>query len=712
VRRTILVLFTVLLLAGAYARTYRMGLIPEDLSKTAPANRVTSVPAVPGAPSFRDMPRIDLSDEVPPVGDQADQGSCVAWSMCYYHRSQLEYRERRWDLSDPHHQFSPAFSYNQVNGGVDLGSEFSSNAWLACEQGSASMADCPYDPYDFTSWPSESAYSHAIPYRAGTWGWMSVRDTIELGYLKQLLCNGSTVVLGITCWENILNIHLFNNTYCVADRYGRELSGHGVAVVGYDDTLPTHDGLGAFRIVNSWGTGWGAAGYFWMSYQAVMDASLSMRYACFLTDMVGYAPQLLARVRVEHPTREQVELKVSVGPSSAPLWNHTFRNWRFAIVDRPFPANNMVFDITEAAPYIASMQTDSVRITCRDFGRDSLAGTVQHFSSQYLPWGNVHSSAETPVRIPRYDTAAAAGARIRRVEMDAGPVRVLSPSGVLGQESTYTPQVEVRNFGLNPVSFPVRLSIGAEYADSSVVSNLAPGDAAVVAFRPWTAPLRGFCPVRCTTGLAGDQFPENDVHVETAQVYFRDLAVLEITSPPDTVDSGRALSPQVRVRNNGTQPESFSARFLIPDEGYEWYPHVWMLPPSRETTATLGPWTPRLAGSHALCCTLRVADMDTTNNTIAGSVFVRGSVGIAEGAEARVAAMPRATFLRGVLLLPASGEGRMASSELLDISGRKVLDLRPGPNDVRALAPGVYFVCQPSAVGREPSAVIKVVVTR
>jgi DNA-binding beta-propeller fold protein YncE len=51
---------------------------------------------------------------------------------------------------------------------------------------------------------------------------------------------------------------------------------------------------------------------------------------------------------------------------------------------------------------------------------------------------------------------------------------------------------------------------------------------------------------------------------------------------------------------------------------------------------------------------------------------------------------------------------------LLDISGRKVLDLNPGPNDVRALAPGVYFVRECSAVGGERSAasVRKVVLTR
>jgi hypothetical protein len=33
-----------------------------------------------------------------------------------------------------------------------------------------------------------------------------------------------------------------------------------------------------------------------------------------------------------------------------------------------------------------------------------------------------------------------------------------------------------------------------------------------------------------------------------------------------------------------------------------------------------------------------------------------------------------------------------ARGALLDIAGRKVLDLHPGPNDVSRLAPGVYFL--------------------
>ena len=51
------------------------------------------------------------------------------------------------------------------------------------------------------------------------------------------------------------------------------------------------------------------------------------------------------------------------------------------------------------------------------------------------------------------------------------------------------------------------------------------------------------------------------------------------------------------------------------------------------------------------------------------------------------------TVVRGVLwLAQATGDKRQVTSRLLDISGRKALDLKPGLNDVSRLAPGVYFL--------------------
>jgi hypothetical protein len=71
-----------------------------------------------------------------------------------------------------------------------------------------------------------------------------------------------------------------------------------------------------------------------------------------------------------------------------------------------------------------------------------------------------------------------------------------------------------------------------------------------------------------------------------------------------------------------------------------------------------------------------------------------------------------ATVVRGLLVLPEARSLKPQAASLLDVSGRKVLDLKPGPNDVSKLAPGVYFVrSEPSAASREPSAIRKVVVT-
>jgi hypothetical protein len=77
------------------------------------------------------------------------------------------------------------------------------------------------------------------------------------------------------------------------------------------------------------------------------------------------------------------------------------------------------------------------------------------------------------------------------------------------------------------------------------------------------------------------------------------------------------------------------------------------------------------------------------------------------------------TVVCRVLWLGAmDGRGNLGySADLLDTSGRKVLALRGGPNDVRRLAPGVYFVREYAAssrrpAGRDVSSVTRIIVTR
>jgi hypothetical protein len=69
---------------------------------------------------------------------------------------------------------------------------------------------------------------------------------------------------------------------------------------------------------------------------------------------------------------------------------------------------------------------------------------------------------------------------------------------------------------------------------------------------------------------------------------------------------------------------------------------------------------------------------------------------------------PNATIVRGVLDLGAYSKQHSAyRAELLDISGRKAMSLKPGANDVSRVAPGVYFV---EAAAGQPAA--RVVIQR
>lgn len=68
------------------------------------------------------------------------------------------------------------------------------------------------------------------------------------------------------------------------------------------------------------------------------------------------------------------------------------------------------------------------------------------------------------------------------------------------------------------------------------------------------------------------------------------------------------------------------------------------------------------------------------------------------------------TVVRGVLRTEDRGPQTEDRAELLDIGGRKVADLVPGPNDVRHLSPGVYFVRQASSVMGDASSATRIVI--
>jgi hypothetical protein len=682
-RRLIPVLCCCVLIGAASARAelHRLGFIFEDLDKVAPEHEAKSIPVAPGAKSFSLVPSVDLTDEMPPVGNQGGQGSCGSWSIAYYHRTQLEYHERHWDLTDPNHQFSPAFCYNQVNGGGDNGSGFNTNMPLICESGVASLADCPYNDADPVSWPSESAYARAIPFRTKSWAWFHTYEMDDLDMIKQLLANGSTSSLSIGVWGNFDNIAAHDYMYCASDREGSNRGGHLVTFVGYDDTLTTHDGTGAFRMVNSWGKNWGQQGYFWMSYEAVLDSFLSGRSVGFLTDTVGYEPKLVARVRIDHPVRDRVGLRYSVGKRWSAYWLKDFRMWRRPRNDQPFPANNIVFDLTDGVDSIESGGTDSVYFWTWDTRSDDKTGSVLGSSVQYLDWGTMFASDSTPLAIPDDGGDVVAGHRIWDTDQDVAATDIFGPPGIVEPESAYVPSVEVRSNGKTAATFPVFLTISTGYADTVQVTGLAPAQAETLQFSAWVVPERCTATVRCSTALVGDEYGGNDVQTALVWARFHDVALMEITAPADTVDSGGFVNPRARILNNGTQAEYVTATFRIPDEGYLRSSRV-SVPSHGEASVIFAAWVPKQIGGHALSCSLSLdGDAEPTNDTMGGFVTVRG-VGVAEGESVPPAfrlEVPRpSVFGRSVVIGYALPRASEVSLSVYDATGALVRQLSHG----------------------------------
>jgi hypothetical protein len=130
-----------------------------------------------------------------------------------------------------------------------------------------------------------------------------------------------------------------------------------------------------------------------------------------------------------------------------------------------------------------------------------------------------------------------------------------------------------------------------------------------------------------------------------------------------------------------------------------------------------------ISGENLVCIVPFEMDAAVTNNEGRGSpfggnmaiypVYRTWGAGVQEPVTSPILSRSSGpNVLRGVLMLGAVGSRQNTGyrAELLDISGRKVLELRSGANDVRALAPGVYFVQQKGPRGRgfEDSRVTKV----
>lgn len=126
---------------------------------------------------------------------------------------------------------------------------------------------CPYVVSAFTMKPSPQAYAEAILHK--TIQYASVNN-LAINDLKACLAGGFPFVFGFQVYASFeSNAVATTGIMPMPKSREKNLGGHAVICVGYNDAKK------AFLVRNSWGTGWGLKGYFWMPYAYMTSNKVS-----------------------------------------------------------------------------------------------------------------------------------------------------------------------------------------------------------------------------------------------------------------------------------------------------------------------------------------------------------------------------------------------------------------------------------------------------
>lgn len=214
-------------------------------------------------------PRIDLREYCPPIYDQGTSGACTGFAIAKGLR-ELQQRQRK-ETSTP---LSALFIYwmeRYAHGttGSDAGATVADGMTVLQSYGAAPDADWPYRMPQLTVRPTDQAFHDAASWRVG-----KTYHLTSLDEVKTSLARGYAVVMGFEVYRGFDNVG--SNGWVPIPAAGEKAEGgHAVLVVGYDD--PT----GCLIVRNSWGTSWGASGYFFLPYAYASSAMVDEYWAAW-----------------------------------------------------------------------------------------------------------------------------------------------------------------------------------------------------------------------------------------------------------------------------------------------------------------------------------------------------------------------------------------------------------------------------------------------
>jgi hypothetical protein len=211
--------------------------------------------------------------------------------------------------------------------------------------------------------------------------------------------------------------------------------------------------------------------------------------------------------------------------------------------------------------------------------------------------------------------------------VDVQAVAIVSPTDSVLWGQPCVPKVLVRNKGVYPADFPVQFRIGDGYVNSVDIHALQPGAEDTVSFPSWTPGFAGWLSVQCSTGLVGDQDPENDTLSGLVFVVYHDVGVGSILAPSGIVPLGDSVLPVVMARNYGTWDENtWIVTRILRDSAvvYADSIEVRLLPASEALVPLDRYWHAESTGAYDVSAwTSLPGDMNHSNDTVRSSFQVQ-----------------------------------------------------------------------------------------
>jgi C1A family cysteine protease len=215
------------------------------------------------APKAIILPKtVDLRSYCSPIEDQGQLGSCTGNAVA----GLVEYLDRKsgknLDVSRLFIYYEERVLIGTVN--QDSGAYIRDGIKVVNQKGAPLENLWPYNINRYTTRPNTAAYTDAAKRKAG-----SYEKCLNFTAVKNALARNFPVVVGFDVYDSFYNIT--SSGLMPYPNVNREqlLGGHAVALVGYNDNT------NRFIARNSWGTGWGDRGYFYMPYQVIQNTGMS-----------------------------------------------------------------------------------------------------------------------------------------------------------------------------------------------------------------------------------------------------------------------------------------------------------------------------------------------------------------------------------------------------------------------------------------------------